>query len=48
MITIVQDLVKRGFKPKYWILDNECSGDMKNTFKNLDIAFQLVPAGMHR
>ena len=48
MITIVNDLVKRGLKPKYWILDNEFSKDMKSTFKELDIAFQLVPAGMHR
>ena len=35
MIKIVNDFTKRGFKPKYWILDNKCSGDMKTNFKNL-------------
>ena len=45
---MVNNLTKRGFKPKYWIMDNECSGDMKTTFNDLEIYFQLVPAGMHR
>ena len=47
IVTIVNNLTKRGFKPRYWILDNECSGDMKTTFNHLNIAFQLVPAGIH-
>ena len=48
IINIVNDLTKRVFAPKYWILDNECSKDMKESFKKLNITFELVPAGMHR
>ena len=48
IVDIIKHLTKRGFAPKYWILDNECSKDMKNSFTTLNITFQLVPAGMHR
>ena len=47
IIKIVNKLTSRGFKPEYWILDNQCSQEMKTTFRDLNISFQLVPAGMH-
>ena len=48
IIKIVNNLTRRGFKPKYWILDNEWSKDMKTTFNKLEFSFQLVPEGIHR
>ena len=47
-INIIKHWTKRVFAPKYWILNNECSKDMKDSFTNLNINFQLVPAGIHR
>jgi hypothetical protein len=37
-----------GHAPKLHILDNECSGDLKNTFNENNIEFQLVPPYVHR
>ena len=37
-----------GHAPKIHILDNECSEELKNTFKKNNIVFQLVPPYVHR
>ena len=46
--SIVQDLTKRGFKPRLHTLDNEISDLMKDYMHDEDITYQLTPAGLHR
>jgi hypothetical protein len=48
IIEVISLLTKRGFIPKYWILDNEISDIVKDSFQTLSIKYQLVPPGMHR
>ena len=48
VISMIQHLSRRGFKPKYYVLDNEVSNLLKATFRTLEIKLELVPPGMHR
>ena len=38
----------RGSAPKFYIIDNECSSDLKEAMKKYEIYFQLAPLHMHR
>ena len=38
----------RGNKPKFYIMDNEWSNDLKEAMKRYEIYFQLAPTHMHR
>ena len=48
VISMIQHLSRRGFKPKYYVLNNKVSDLLKTTFRKLEIKFELVPPGMHR
>ena len=48
LLGLINHLTKRGFKPNYWIMDNECSTLVKDMFGEMKIDYQLVPAGNHR
>ena len=48
VVKMIYKLARRGFKPKYYVLDNEMSELVKSTFRELEIIFELVPPGMHR
>ena len=48
LVGLIEVLTQRGFKPNYWMLDNECGHLLKEMFEKLSINFQLVPAGTHR
>ena len=48
IVSMIQKLSRRGFKPKYYVLDNEMSELVKATLRDLQIIFELVPPGMHR
>ena len=48
VVRMIYKLAKRGFKPKYYVLDNEMSELVKSTLRELEIVFELVPPGMHR
>ena len=37
-----------GETPNIHILDNECSKDMKEMFRQEEVGYQLVPAHIHR
>ena len=41
-------LQSNGYAPKLHILDNECSDELKKTFKKYDVAFQRVPPHSHQ
>ena len=41
-------LKARGSEPKFYIMDNECSSDLKEAMKKYGIDFQLAPPHMHR
>ena len=47
MLDLIQSLTKRGFKPNYWVLDNECAKIIKDLFHDMKIDYQLVAAGTH-
>lgn len=47
LLRLISHLTKRGFKPNYWIMDNECSTLVKDMFGKMKIQYQLVPAGNH-
>ena len=36
-----------GLKPSTWIMDNECSSDLKAALHQAQITFQLVPPHQH-
>ena len=48
LLNLIQSLTKRGFKPNYWVLDNECAKIIKDLFQEMKINYQLVAAGTHR
>ena len=39
---------KSGHPPELWILDNECSGDLKAAFQQENLQFQQVPPHSHK
>jgi hypothetical protein len=41
-------LEKRGLRPQVQLLDNECSQSMKDLMDELNVQWQLTPAGIHR
>ena len=41
-------LTKNGHKPKCFILDNECSAEMKTALRKYKLDYQLVPPDIHR
>ena len=41
-------LTKAGLRPRYIMLDNECSNALKEFFNAEAVAYQLTPAGIHR
>ena len=41
-------LSKNGHQVSHFILDNECSDDLKRSFKKYNITYQLVPPNIHR
>ena len=41
-------LSKHGHQVSHFILDNECSDDLKRSFKKYNITYQLVPPNIHR
>ena len=43
-----QRLTNAGLRPKFMMLDNECSNALKGFLHQEEVAFQLTPAGMHR
>ena len=43
-----EQLKAHGETPNIHILDNECSQDMKNMFKDEQVEYQLVPPHIHR
>ena len=45
---IYEYLTIRGLKPKFEILDNECSRDLVKLMTKNNIVFQLVPPHLHR
>jgi hypothetical protein len=47
-IKLHTQLQNGGTAPKIYILDNECSTDLKSTMVKHNIEFQLVPPDMHR
>ena len=48
LVGLIEVLTRRGFKPKYWMLDNECGHLLKEMFEKLSIDYQFAPAGTHR
>ena len=45
----IQRVLKaRVSKPKFYIMDNDCSSDLKEAMKSYEIDFQLAPLHMHR
>ena len=52
MIRAYQNLINRlksaGITPKHHILDNECSADFKQTIRDNNMTYQLVPPHDHR
>ena len=48
MLKLIDNLTKRGFKSTFWILENECSGLVKDMFSSMKINYQLVYAGTHQ
>ena len=46
--TINEKLKLSANKPFVWIMDNECSKDLKNALTKEDVAWQLVPPHQHR
>jgi hypothetical protein len=46
--TVVNTLIAAGLRPKLQRLDNECSGALQQFMATENIAFQLVPPGVHR
>ena len=48
MLDLIKSLTTRGFKPNYWVLDNECAKIIKDLFHEMKIDYQLVAAGTHR
>ena len=46
---IIHDrLVTAGVAPKSYIMDNECSADLKTALAKADVKYQLVPPHIHR
>ena len=46
---IIHDrLVTAGVAPKSYIMDNECSADLKIALAKADVKYQLVPPHIHR
>ena len=45
---LYNDLTRNGHTTKTFIMDNECSSDMKNALKKYSLNYQLVPPDMHR
>ena len=48
IIFLLNKLTKRGLGSNYWVLNNKKSRLITTTFKDENITFQLVPAGLHR
>ena len=46
--TLIKCLKTRGFEPKMYILDNECSEEFRIGMNKNGIKFQLVPPNDHR
>ena len=44
---LYNDLTKNGHKTKAFIMDNECSSEMKNALKKYNLEYQLVPPEIH-
>ena len=47
-LNLYQRLVASGAAPTFYVLDNECSGDLKHALKKNQIKFQLAPPHQHR
>ena len=47
-LNIQKVLKARGSEPKFYIMDNNCSSDLKEAMKNYKIYFQLDPLHTHR
>ena len=45
---LYNDLTKNGHNTKSFIMDNECSSEIKNTLKKYGLQYQLVPPYVHR
>jgi hypothetical protein len=45
---LFDQLEKRGLRPQVQLLDNECSQSMKDLMAELNLQWQLTPAGIHR
>ena len=46
--TVYDELKAHGEAPNIHILDNECSKDMKKSFKEAQVEYQLMPPHIHR
>ena len=47
--TTINDCFKRaGVKPLNWIMDNECSNNLKNALTKEEVTWQFVPPHQHR
>ena len=46
--TLTNRLTKNGHRYKNFILDNEISSDLKQTFKKYEIKYQCVPPKIHQ
>ena len=47
-VTLTNRLIKHGHIVKHYVLDNECSNDIKQAIRNQNMTFQLVPPHNHR
>ena len=47
-LNIHKVLTARGIDPKVYILENDCSGDLKEAMKKYEIDFQLAPQHIYR
>ena len=45
---LYDDLTKNGHTTNCFIMDNECSSEMKSALKNFKLSYQLVPPDIHR
>ena len=48
LLNIHRVIKSRGSEPKVYIMDNDCSSDLKESMKKYEIDFQLAPPHMHR
>jgi hypothetical protein len=46
--SVVNTLITAGLRPKFQTLDNECSTILKQYLTQQNIAYQMVPPGIHR